>query len=334
MTRKPRPCWVVLAPVRAGIENKVRRAYDGDEDKFAWEIRKGTAGYIAIIEYRPGYQGGGDEPLAKSLSRGATKPTYLMWFDDDAPRVMAFAKGTYVGNVSAWPDDVARQLGCTFPQRLTGRGQVDLTPRKIPEAQRGERKLVGYTTAQWKHLIQYEENWSALPDAATERDALAVLRATSHKDPSTRAIACRLAEVISIYGFGAYAPAAVERLRALESTDSVEEVRLAARAAASALSCALEQHRIQVEFPWISNFDEQALPKALATLDDEREAVRLHTYTWWVLAWQVPMGIGARVKRKLEDLRKRERSKELKSAASQALKNVREKMRKSARTRR
>jgi hypothetical protein len=223
---KPRPNWVVLAPKRKTLKEDVLRVYGDYPEPCPWEIRQGKANHAAIIEYRPGHHDTEEDPLAKVLSRGAKKSAYVLLLHDDAPRVKVFSKGKHVGDVAEWPDEVARQLGCTFPQRMPGRGKVDLTPRKEPKARLGEFKVIGCTIAQWKHLMRYAADWSALLDAASEsdaREALDALDALDHKDADVRAVACELVEVIGIYGYGTKAPDALARLRALATLGPHQE---------------------------------------------------------------------------------------------------------------
>ncbi len=245
---KRRPCWVVLAPGKQKAIEKVVFADEDedDEDERTIEVAEGKAGYVAIIEYEPGSECTGDEKLAKTLSTGAKKPAYVLWLNDESPRVQAFAKGVYQGEVSAYPDTVARQLGCSFPTMLKGRNKADLTARKSPKAKQGELTIGGFTIAQWKHEMKYDGDWSVLLDGASEQTAAAALEALAHEDWDVREVACRLVDVMSIYGYpDDKASDALARLRAVATSDSHKKVRTAAQKAAHELAEAIETRDVR-----------------------------------------------------------------------------------------
>lgn len=194
-----RPCWVVLASGTTAAIEKIVFANDDDDAERTLEVRVGTSDYVAIIEYAPGSECSGEEELARTLS--TIKPAYVLWLNEESPRVQAFEHGAYAGDVRAWPDAVARHVGCSFPQMTSdGAERVDLTPRKAPVAAPGELTVGQWTIAQWKHVMTQPE-WSVLLDGASEETAANALAALTHADPQVRAVACKLVEVIGVRGY-------------------------------------------------------------------------------------------------------------------------------------
>jgi hypothetical protein len=311
---------VVLAPKR--------KTYADLADD--WEVVRGTKDHDAIIEYEPGSECAGDEDLAKAVSRKAKHPAYVLWCNEEYPRVQAFANGTYAGDVKAWPDHVARQLGCTFPTMDGGRGTVDLTPHKAPDAKAGEQTIGRWTVRQWQHMIEHDSDWSILLDGAGEDAAKEVLAILDDKKAAVREVACNLLRAIGYigdceFGLGTLAPSTLERLRGLAARDPDAKVRAAAKKTADDLSESLEMYAIRAEFPWINNYTEKGLEPALAALDDEREAVRSYVVSWWMCAWEVPKPIGRKVEKKLVALLANAK-RDARDGIELALDNVRRKM--------
>ena len=84
----------------------------------------------------------------------------------------------------------------------------------------------------------------------------------------------------------------------------------------------LERASIRNEFPWLAAFDEDALPKAVAALDDARESVRLQVYMWWCNAGTIPAAIRKGAADKLGALAGRETDDVTRRAAQLALAHV------------
>lgn len=305
-----------------------RKTYADLEER--WEVVRGKQDHDAIIEYEPGSECAGDEDLAMAVSRKAKHPAYVLWCNEEYPRVQAFANGKYAGDVKAWPDHVARQLGCTFPTMDGGRGTVDLTPHKAPEAKAGEQKIGSWTIRQWKHMIEHESDWTVLLDGAGEAAAKEVLANLDDKQADVRAVACNLLRAIgyigdSGFGLGKLASSTLERLRDLAARDPEAKVRAAATETADDLAESIQMYAIRAEFPWMSNYTETGLEPALAALDDEREAVRSYVVSWWMCAWEVPEPIGRQVEKKLVALLPNAK-REARDGIELALDNVRRKM--------
>lgn len=226
--RTRRPCWIVLAPrPRLVVVGEIARQWAGHELD-TLDVVGGEAGYVAVVERSPGSEGVGDEDLAVALSRGAERPAYVLWLDDDNPRVQAFVDGEYAGEVVAWPDDVAAQLGCEVPGLDPASGPVDLTPREPPTVDPGEPTVARLTLAQWRFQMALGSDWAVLLDG---RDPTEVAAALDHDDAAIRALGCRLVEAMGPFGLGDLAPAVVRRLRELADGDPDGEVRAAARRA-------------------------------------------------------------------------------------------------------
>jgi hypothetical protein len=157
------------------------------------------------------------------------------------PCWVVLANGTYVGDISAWPDSVARQLGCTFPQISGDDGIVDLTPHKTPDATPGEPTIGRWTIRQWLHMVAHDSDWSILLDGAGQDTATTVIARLADPAPAVRTLACRMLDAIgyigdSKFGLGSLAGATLDRLRALAADDPDAGVRAAARKTADSLA--------------------------------------------------------------------------------------------------
>ena len=244
-----RPSWVVLAPgKRAALEPEILRRCGGDEDDpCEWEIVDGSAGYIAIVDYTPGADGGGED-LAMALSRGARKPVYALSPDMDYPRVVVFVDGAEVGDVKDWPDSVAVHLGCRIrglDQDDDGDALVDLTPIAFPKRKPGEATIAGWTVAELTHMIEHETDWKLLLEGAGEERAGEAVDALDNPDATVRRLACELVDGFGIYELRGRAPGAVERLRVLARNDPDDGVRAAAQEAHDTLAESLERRANQ-----------------------------------------------------------------------------------------
>lgn len=304
------------------------RAYPQLHD--TWEVVRGTQDHDAIIEYEPGSECSGDEELAQTVSRKAKQPAYVLWCNEEYPRVQVFMKGTYAGDINAWPDQVARQLGCTFPTCDGGSGAVDLTPHKTPDAKVGDPKIGQWTIEQWLHMAAHDSDWSILLDGAGEERATQVLGYLDDKRADVRELACKMLRAIGYigeceFGLGKLAFSTLERLRDVAQRDPDAKVRAAAAAFADDLAESLVTYEVRAEFPWINNYHPDALEPALAALDDDREAVRDHVVWWWSNAWEVPEPLGRKVEKKLEALLAGA-TKNVRHDIERALANVRRKM--------
>lgn len=273
-----RPCWVVLAPAQRGLAK-----HAGDRT-----VVPGKGDYVAIIDDLAG----GDEAIAAALSKRA--PTYSLWLDNDFPRVKAFVKGKYAGEVRAYPDGVARHFGCTFPTCDRARPKVDLTPHKAPAARKGQRTIGRLTIPQWQHAMETDD-WSYLIDGASKETCDQVLAALDDPKPAVRAVAITLVDGISIYSPDKqFATKALAKLRALgpEATKVHDD-----------LVAAVERAAVRAEFPWILNFDPKKLKQAVALLDDKRPRVQIEIVQWWFGARDVPKAIRTSAAKKLRALR-------------------------------
>jgi hypothetical protein len=314
---KTRPSWVVIAPKRKTYANL-------DED---WEVIRGKKDHDAIVEYAPGSECAGDEELAQAVSRSAKLPAYILWCNEDYPRVQVFAKGRYAGEINAWPDHVARQLGCTFPTMEGGRGKIDLTPHKTPDAQKGEQRIGQWTVRQWKHMIAHDSDWSILLDGAGEDLSKEVLAYLDDKKADVRVVACTMLCAIGYigdvqWGLGKLANSTYERMRDLEANDPDAKVRAAARKTADSLASSLEMYAVRAEFPWIVNYSAKALDKAIAALDDERAVVRSYVVSWWSGAYDVPKPHAKKAEKKLAALLAKTKDKDARSSIKSALSNL------------
>ena len=307
-----------------------RKTYENLEER--WEVVRGKRLHDAIVEYEPGAQCCGEEELAQAASRGAKQPAYVLWLDDDMPRVQVFIKGRYAGDVQAWPDSVARQLGCTFPTMSGGRGTIDLTPHKAPAPKKGDQRIGRWTVKEWKHMIAHESDWSILLDGAGQDTAKQALAFLDDKKADTRFVAVKMLGAIGYigdceFGLGTLANGTYERLREMSTTDADAKVRVAAKEEADDLAERLEEYAVRAELPWIGkNFDKKAIPKALAALDDERDSVRSRVLLWWSFAWEVPKPIGKQVEKKLVALLATVKKRDAREDVERALEHVREKM--------
>jgi hypothetical protein len=302
---KRRPCWAVLAPKQknleavAGIHDRSR-----DDEEPHLHVERGTKKHDTILEFDPGGGSLDAEAIAQAVSQTVMVPAYVLELDEDYPRVQVFEKGQYAGEINAWPDSVAKQLGCTFPMMLGGGVIVDLTPRREPNAKERGLKLCGSTIGQWQHMIEHTSNWGVLLDGTGAAHGRALLAATGDARADVRAVACTLLGAIgyvgkSEFGLGEVANAALQRVRELALVDPDAKVRAAANETGESLAESIEKHVVYEEFPWLANFSTTALAPAVAALDDERAAVRAHVVLWWRIASEFPKAIGTRVEEKL-----------------------------------
>ena len=241
MKKKTRPCWIVLVPgdtgavareVRAALRERFH-AEEDDDIPVQWPVEAGSGRYCAVLELNPGSECAGDEELAQRLSRRFTGPTYVLWLAEDMERVQVFEAGEWQGDAKVWPDDLAAHLGCRFPRIEATTSVVDaeaLTPRKMPEAAKDERKLGRLTVAQWKHLIEHDSSSvSLLLDGASEATVAAVLAALSDRSADARAVAARLASRFSTSELGDRFAPTLAKLEQMASSDPDAAVREAAR---------------------------------------------------------------------------------------------------------
>jgi hypothetical protein len=222
---------VVIAKGKcAELEAEILRVYDGDDDDpCRWKLLDGEAKHMAIVETEPGSECCGDDKLAAALSRSTEAPAYVLWLNHDSPRVQAFERGKYAGEIVARPDDVASQLGCKIAGvKYDQAATVDLTPSKAPVAQPGELTIGLQTIAQWRYQMKFTE-WSAMLDGASEATVREVIAALGHADAETRRVACKLAGALGVAGLGKNLIACCGRLRALAELDPDDHVRACAR---------------------------------------------------------------------------------------------------------
>lgn len=196
-----------------------------------WEISEGRAGYVAVIDHEPGSGGLLDEKLGRALSRDTGEPAYVLLLGDDDPRVQAFVRGEYAGDVSARPDDVAAQLGCSLPFLSGSTVPVDLTPRKAPEAAQGELKIAGRTAAQWAYAMKHDRHWSVLLDETGAAGVRQVIASLDHPEPTVRQVACQLIEALGLDRLGSRTEAVISRLQHLADHEPDQRPRAAAQQA-------------------------------------------------------------------------------------------------------
>src|SRR5687767_1125022 len=115
-----------------------------------------------------------------------------------------------------------------------------------------------------------DEDWTERLEGATEEHIREAIAALGNDDAAVRALACNLVYAIGVPALGDHAPEAVERLAALASGDGNAKVRNRARIVHEGMAGELERAAIRNEFPWLAAFAEDALPKAVAALDDAR----------------------------------------------------------------
>jgi hypothetical protein len=128
---------------------------------------------------------------------------------------------------------------------------------------------------------------------------------------------------IGVAGLGDRAPSAVVRLAALAAGDANNKVRNRARIVHEGLAGELERVAVRRELPWLAAFAEDALPEALAALDDPREPVRLQVYLWLANAPAIPAKVGATIADKLAAQAERETDDVTRRAAQLAYAHVR-----------
>jgi hypothetical protein len=314
---RTRPCWIVIAKGTAKqLAPEIRRisgqdADDADDEDDAaddgWVVLDGAGTHVAIVEYAPGSECAGDEELAKALSRRTKAPAYVLWMNDEAPRVQVFERGAYAGDViNAWPDSVASSLKCEIPgvryDQRAKRGK--LVPEKSPDAKPGELTLARWTIAQWLYLMR-SSDWSVMIDGAGDETVTEVLAALDHRDAKVRAVACKLVGAMGTYSLKQRGNACVARLGALAAGDPDKRVRAEAKQVAADLAEQIEREAIRAEFPWITNFRSDAVTTALAALDDPRPAVRLEVASWFAHAWELTASVRRKALVKLTRLAER-----------------------------
>ena len=232
---KRRPCWVVIAKgTKATVERSVRRHLTTATDALELELVQGVRDYTAIIEREPGSESSGEDKLAAALSLSTKAPAYALWLGDDMHRVQAFSDGEYQGEIHEHPDNVAWTLGCKFPG-LRASGHVDLKPEKPVQAVPGAHKILRWTGPQWAQIMK-ESGWDVLLDDANDETPAEVLAALRDDDPTMRAVACRIAEVLGGDALGKLRAAIGEQLAALSNGDPDQKVQKAARTAAAELA--------------------------------------------------------------------------------------------------
>jgi hypothetical protein len=167
-----------------------------------------------------------------------------------------------------------------------------------------------------------DEDWTERLEGASEEHIREAIAALGNDDAGVRALACNLVYAIGVPALGEHAPGAVERLAALASSDGNARVRNRARIVHEGMAGELERASIRTEFPWLAEFAEDALPKAVAALDDTRESVRLQVYMWWCNAGTIPAAIRKSAADKLGALAGRETDEVTRRAAQLALAHV------------
>jgi hypothetical protein len=105
------PTWAVVSPAPEAAVRRAAEEAGASEDFEPWEVRGGSSGYSAILEYEPGTEDSGEAELAASLSRAHPGKHYVLHFHEDAPWVAVFERGSRRKVLRESPFAVAARLG-------------------------------------------------------------------------------------------------------------------------------------------------------------------------------------------------------------------------------
>lgn len=294
-----RPCWIVVAPGTAKkLESTIRHlAPDPDEP---WEVVDGK-GHVAIIETEPGSEGANDDALAKALTAKVKKPAYVLWLDDEMPRVQAFEGGEPKGEVNASPDDVLFTLGFRFDWMRRGEKVTLRVEPPLAKVKQGEAMIWQWSVSQWQQMMRRGGDWHILLDGAGPATIDQVCAICDDASVDVRLLG---ATMLSHIGY--YSLASSDRLEqglatlatlAQDRSTKVRDVAIEARATIVERG---EYESVREQFPWLLNYDEQYVTEALTLLDEDRPLVHRYIYPWFSQgAWNnngLPKAVVAKLK--------------------------------------
>lgn len=275
-----RPDWIVLAPgTLKRLEPAILRVSGDDpEDGCPWELAEGK-GYVAIIEHEPGSKGGRDDDLAKALSKTAKKPVYVLWIDDDEgpSRVYAWEAGKSRGEVKAGVSDTLVTLGFKLPWMSRGKKVALRVEAPMVKAKAGEAMVSHWSVSQWQQMMRKGGDWYMLLDGASATSIDQILALCDDPDAEVRFLPATMLRHVGYYGLTMEKRlkpglAALEKL----ATDRSKKVSALAIETREGFIERGEYEGARREFPWLLNYDEKYLAKALALFDEDRQIV--HRY--------------------------------------------------------
>lgn len=173
--------------------------------------------------------------------------------------------------------------------------------------------IAGFTVAEWKKHMDTDEDWTERLEHANDTSVREVVGALDHEDVEVRGLACNMVYAIGIEALGTHAQATVDKLAALAERDSKPKIRNRARVVHEGLAGELERATIRRDLPWLAEYSEAAVPKAVAAIDDARAPVRLQVYLWLANAGAIPADaratlatkLGAQIERETDDVTRR-----------------------------
>jgi hypothetical protein len=279
-----RPSWILLAAGTVKrLEPVIMKLSRLDpEDGCPWELVAGDGGYVAIIEDEPGSQGGGDN-LAKALSKTTKKRAYVVTIDDDeAPsRVEAFDGGKLKGEVKAGPRDVLATLGFSFDWMDGGKKVALRLEAPMVRAKPREPMIWNWSVSQWQQMMRKGGNWYMLLEGVGPKTIDQILAICEHEDAEVRFLAATMLRHVGYYGLNMEQrlPQGLAALEKLGNDRSKKVSALAIKTRDDIIERG-EYEAVRARLPWILNYNEQYLPKALALLDEDRPTVHRYIYGW------------------------------------------------------
>lgn len=282
------PCWIILAPGTVKKLEPVVMQYarrDPDDDDCPWEMVDGERGYVAIIEEEPGSEGYHDEPLAKVLSKTSKRQTYLLttnYHNDLTQTVEVFANGEKQGEVTALVEDALVTLGFRFDWMDRGEKVVLRREPRMVSEKPGEPTIWMWSVSQWEQMIRRGGDWYMLLDGVGAGVIDEILAVCAHDVARVRLLGVTLLEHVHYYNFKS--EQRLERVfEVLDklTSDRSRKVRAAAVYVRDDLVDSGDSDAVREEFPWLVNYYEPNVPRALALLDEDRPTVHRYVYNWF-----------------------------------------------------
>ncbi len=227
--KRTRPCWVVLVSATEPATRKLIHECELENGVKGWRVKSGRKSYCAVWSDEPGSERTGEQQLAERASANG-QASYILYCELDYAQVDVYEQGKYVGALQESPDQVAHELGASFPkmeQQLDA--SVDLTPHNANHqtADVGQLNMCGCTLRQWSAMMKTSLDWSVMIESVNTADIVNAESFLHAPDARSRLVACTLLSVFVGYTNDITATLK-SKLEVLKATDSDELVRKAA----------------------------------------------------------------------------------------------------------